>query len=168
MSEHKHENGVCHCKSTVAAQSLTEMDFDRGIWSAALYNDIGRLKDLISRGHTNHLDETGYTALHYAARKNNITACELLIRADADVNAKTNGGVTPLHRAAMMGHIDVVKLLLIHRADAKIQDSDGNTAAHRAGQNGHHAVLHLLLQSDESLVNCLNNRGQTPLNITKS
>lgn len=34
MSEHKHENGICNCKSSVAAQSLTEMDFDRGIWSA--------------------------------------------------------------------------------------------------------------------------------------
>lgn len=38
MSEHKHDNnGVCHCKSSVAAQSLTEMDFDRGIWSAGNY-----------------------------------------------------------------------------------------------------------------------------------
>ncbi len=34
MSEHKHHDGICHCKSTVAAQSLTELDFDRGIWSA--------------------------------------------------------------------------------------------------------------------------------------
>lgn len=34
MCEHKHENGVCNCKSMVAAQSLSEMDFDRGIWSA--------------------------------------------------------------------------------------------------------------------------------------
>lgn len=37
MSEHKHDNGVCHCKTSVAAQSLTEMDFDRGIWSAGEY-----------------------------------------------------------------------------------------------------------------------------------
>lgn len=103
MSEHKHENGVCNCKSSVATQSLTELDFDRGIWSAALYNDIDRLKELISRDHTNDRDEAGYTALHYAARKNNITACELLIKANANVNAETNGGVTPLQRAAMMG-----------------------------------------------------------------
>jgi len=164
MNEHKHDNGVCHCKSTVAAQSLTEMDFDRGIWSAALYNDIDRLKDLINREHTNNRDETGYTALHYAARNNNIIACELLIKANANVNAETNGGVTPLQRAAMMGHIDVVKMLLSHRADVKIQDSDGNTAAHRASQSGHIDIVNLLLQSDGNLANCLNNRGQTPCN----
>lgn len=70
---------------------------------SALYNDIDRLKELISRGHTNNRDETGYTALHYAARKNNILACEILLKANANVNAETNGGVTPLQRAAMMG-----------------------------------------------------------------
>lgn len=69
----------------------------------ALYNDISRLKELINRGHTNNLDEGGYTALHYAARNNNITACKLLIEARANVNVETNGGVTPLQRAAMMG-----------------------------------------------------------------
>lgn len=74
------------------------------IFQPALYNDIDRLKELINRGHTNNRDETGYTALHYAARNNNITACELLIKASANVNAATNGGVTPLQRAAMMGN----------------------------------------------------------------
>lgn len=66
---------------------------------------------------------------------------------------------------SVVGHIDTVKLLLSHQADVKIQDSDGNTAAHRAGQNGHINIVHLLFQSDENLANCLNNRGQTPLNV---
>ncbi len=63
------------------------------------------------------------------------------------------------------GHIEIVKLLLNQGADVKIQDSDGNTAAHRAGQNGHMNIVNLLLQSDKNLENCLNNRGQTPLNV---
>lgn len=112
-----------------------------------------------------------------------MTACELLIKANANINAETNGGVTPLQRAAMMGnlshiffiasnnfcfpvgHTDIVKLLLSHDADIKIQDSDGNTAAHRAAQNGHANIVHLLLSSDKSVENCINNRGHTPLNI---
>jgi len=167
MSEHKHDNGVCQCKSSVAAQSFAEMDFDRGIWSAALYNDIDRLKDLISRGHTNNRDETGYTALHYAARKNNLLACQLLIQAKANINAETNGGVTPLQRAAMMGHTEIVELLLSHRADVNIQDNDGNTAAHRAAQNSHLNLVNLLLANDDRLANCLNKKGKTPLNILK-
>lgn len=41
MSEHNHGDGVCDCKSTVAVQSLTELDFDRGIWSAGeLYSTL--------------------------------------------------------------------------------------------------------------------------------
>lgn len=40
MNEHKHENGVCNCKSTIAVQSLAEVDFDRGIWSAGEYRVI--------------------------------------------------------------------------------------------------------------------------------
>lgn len=65
----------------------------------------------------------------------------------------------------IVGHIDIVKLLLTHGADVKVQDSDGNTAAHRAGQNCHLDIVNLLLQTDQTLANCLNNRGQTPLNV---
>lgn len=79
---------------------------------SALYNEIDRLKDLINRGHTNNRDETGYTALHYAARKNNREACQLLIKANANINAATNGGVTSLQRAAMMGKILFLLLFL--------------------------------------------------------
>lgn len=63
------------------------------------------------------------------------------------------------------GHLDVVKLLLNHGADVKVQDSDGNTAAHRSGQNGHSNIVELLLQSDKNIGKCLNNRGQTPLDV---
>lgn len=71
---------------------------------SALYNDTDRLSELIRRGETDRRDSYGYTALHYAARKNNYDACVTLIRAGADVNACTNGGASPLHRAAMMGN----------------------------------------------------------------
>lgn len=35
---HEHDTH-CKCKSTVAAQSLDEMDFERGIWSAGIVFD---------------------------------------------------------------------------------------------------------------------------------
>lgn len=57
----------------------------------------------IKKNKSNDCDNSGYTALHYAARSGHFEACHLLIRAGANVNAKTNGGATPLHRAAMMG-----------------------------------------------------------------
>lgn len=124
-SDHAQHNCSCH-KTTTAVQSLDELDFNRGIWSAgkkrlmrmtqkntssnhlfdypaALYNDLERLQMLIDRGDVNRRDNSCYTALHYAARKNHFEACERLLTSGADVNAQTNGGVTPLHRACSMG-----------------------------------------------------------------
>lgn len=70
----------------------------------ALYNDLDRLKKFINDGQTNKIDSSGYTALHYAARKGHLNVCNELLRARADVNACTrSGNVTPLIRAAMMG-----------------------------------------------------------------
>lgn len=123
-SDHtQHNNCQCH-KANTAVQSLDELDFDRGIWSAgnvditfklelshfhlfilALYNDLDRLQSLIERGDVNRRDNSCYTALHYAARKNHFEACRLLLNSGADVNAQTKGGVTPLHRACSMGTI---------------------------------------------------------------
>lgn len=69
----------------------------------ALYNELPRLKEFIKNDCTNVRDNSGYTALHYAARNGHLDACQLLIDGGANINAKTNGGVTPIHRAAMMG-----------------------------------------------------------------
>lgn len=76
-----------------------------GLFSGlALYNDMDRLKKFINAGQTNKPDSSGYTALHYAARKGHLNVCNELLRARADVNARTkSGNVTPLMRAAMMG-----------------------------------------------------------------
>lgn len=35
--DHKHD-GECHCRPTAAVQSLDEMDFERGIWTAGKLN----------------------------------------------------------------------------------------------------------------------------------
>lgn len=144
---HEHDTH-CKCKSTVAAQSLDEMDFERGIWSAALYNDLEKLEKFIASGQTNNVDATGYTALHYSARNGHLTACENLLNAGANVNACTrSGGVTPLIRAALMGHEKVVQLLLRKGADIFHQDNDGNTALHKAVQNKQQHIVKLILDS---------------------
>ena len=62
----------CHCSSkpSSCAQSLTEMDFERGIWQAALDGDVKRVKSLLDKGgDPDARDGSGYTALV------NITEC---------------------------------------------------------------------------------------------
>lgn len=57
-------------------------------------------------------DNTGYTALHYAAEQNyNVIVKELLERG-ADINVKNNDGWTPLYLAAHTGSTEVVDDLL--------------------------------------------------------
>lgn len=74
-------------------------------FETALYNDVEKLTKFIGSGHTNDVDATGYTALHYASRSGHLIICEQLLRAGANVNASTRSGdVSSLHRAALMGN----------------------------------------------------------------
>uniref|UniRef100_A0A1A8SJI7 Ankyrin repeat domain 39 n=2 Tax=Nothobranchius TaxID=28779 RepID=A0A1A8SJI7_9TELE len=53
------------CSNPVSAhQTLEEMDFERGIWSAAMDGDLDRLRSLVQKGIDPNLrDSAGYTAL---------------------------------------------------------------------------------------------------------
>jgi len=51
-------------KSSLYAQSLTEMDFERGIWQAALDGNVKRVRLLLDKGgDPDARDSSGYTAL---------------------------------------------------------------------------------------------------------
>ncbi|GAB0092665.1 ankyrin repeat domain-containing protein 39 [Sergentomyia squamirostris] len=166
MSDHhKHENGVCQCKPTAAVQSLDEMEFERGIWTAALYGDMERLEIAIGRGATNDRDNSGYTALHYAARAGHLAICKRLMAAGANVNSVTNGGVSPLHRAAMMGRVEIVEYLCQVGAHLDVRDSDGQTALHRAAQGGYMDTIGILTRRDPSLKNVCDSRGRHPIDL---
>ena len=54
----------CSSKPSSCAQSLTEMDFERGIWQAALDGNVKRVRSLLDRGgDPDARDGSGYTAL---------------------------------------------------------------------------------------------------------
>ncbi|XP_068776900.1 ankyrin repeat domain-containing protein 39 isoform X2 [Struthio camelus] len=127
--------GPC-CPPRVAVpsvhQSLVEMDFERGIWSAARDGDEPRVLQLLERrGEPSEPDLAGYTALHYASRNGHLGVCRLLLQRGARCNARTPGGATALHRASYCGHLAVARLLLAHGADPAIADDDGRTSLHK-------------------------------------
>ncbi|CAG9771848.1 unnamed protein product [Ceutorhynchus assimilis] len=109
MSQHPpHNNHECKCSSdsTIARQSLEEMDFERGIWSAAQNGNIERVKKLSDswKFQVDQRDSAGYTALHYAARNGHLSVCEYLVEKGADIDATTKSGLaTALHRAVSAG-----------------------------------------------------------------
>lgn len=66
ICEHVDSTKGCNCSSKPSslAQSLTEMDFERGIWQAALDGNVNRVRSLLDKGgDPDARDGSGYTAL---------------------------------------------------------------------------------------------------------
>lgn len=165
-----HEGDTCQCRSATVTvgQTLDEMDFERGIWSAAIYNDIHRIKDFIQKGDVDRRDNGGYTALHYAARHGHNEICRLLLDANCNVNAKTKGGATPLHRASMMGHKNIVDMLLRSNAKVDLQDEDGQTALHRSAAKGLVEISKSLIHMSNDLKSIQDKKGRIPYDLIPS
>ncbi|CAM1310884.1 ANKRD39 (predicted) [Pycnogonum litorale] len=145
-----------HCCSnhgcSTVCQSFSEMDFERGIWSAALNGDLERVKMFIKRGtDPNVRDNYNYTALHYAGRNGYLQVCSSLLKSGANPNCQTSGGVTPLIRASYSGHTSVVKLLLDHNADPCLCDSDGSSPLHKAVQQNNVEIIELLTRHNDKV-----------------
>ncbi|XP_014605662.1 PREDICTED: ankyrin repeat domain-containing protein 39-like isoform X2 [Polistes canadensis] len=157
--ESKHEKGVKSCcdlsVNLGVCQSLPEIEFERGIWYAAQYNDKDKVEGFLRKEISVDIeDSAGYTALHYAARNGHYQICEMLLKYGANVNAKTRcGQATALHRAATQGHDHVVEILLKYGANANLKDADEYTALHRAIIAARVSICQILIpHSDLSIV----------------
>ena len=92
-----------HAQATPSVtQTLDELDFERGLWSAANDNDLQRCRHLIQKGNDpSQTDSSGYTPLHYAVRSSSIELVEYLLESGADVNAQDSIGQSPMHLAVL-------------------------------------------------------------------
>ncbi|XP_013419676.1 ankyrin repeat domain-containing protein 39-like [Lingula anatina] len=162
------DHGCCsHATGTPSVfQTLDELDFSRGIWSAAMDGDVKKVADYLNKGgDVNTQDNSGYTALHYASRNGHLAVCELLLTSGASVNVQTRAGAaTPLHRAAYCGHQDILQLLMKYGAREDMVDSDGKTALHKAAENGHSGCMALLVEKNPSLKSVADVRNKVPRN----
>lgn len=158
---------LCNCAhgSTLFDQSLSELEFERGIWQAAVDNDLNKIKSLLQKGYNiNARDSSGYTALHYAARNKHEKCVEYLLENGGCVNCVTKSGKdTPLHRAAYVGNLNIVKKLVEHGAKLEIQNTDGQTCLHKAVQNNHFEVVRYILTCVPSLENIKDLRNKTAM-----
>ncbi|XP_078095422.1 ankyrin repeat domain-containing protein 39 isoform X1 [Mustelus asterias] len=168
---HSLDCSCCSHDSSVPSsvhQTLEEMDFDRGIWSAASTGDFSGVQRFLEKGtDPNVPDLSGYTALHYASRRGDYEICEYLLRKGADSNAQTKGGATPLHRAAYCGHLPVLTLLLSHGAVPTTADDDGATPLHKAAERGHREVCEALLQHNPALRTVRDKRSRAPHDLVR-
>ena len=147
MSNANHKDCDCSSHPNSTAQTLSELEFERGLWSAAIENDTIKLKKLLNAKHDpNKKDNSGYTALHYAARAGHNDILKILLSHGANPNSLTTAGsTTPLHRAAYMGNLETIEILLKNQGNVHISDSDGKTALHKCAEKGHYNCAKLIL-----------------------
>ena len=94
-------------------------------------------------------DSQGETALLYAVLSRNLSICEILLDAGANMDLRTPEA--PLLTASRTGQ-EMIFNLLVHRgADVNVQDRNGWTPLHHAAKLGNMAACEMLLASNASI-----------------
>jgi ankyrin repeat protein len=134
---------------------------------AAMRRDIASLRSQLGAGaDVNAAQGDGMTALHWAARHDDLEIATLLMRSKAKLNASTRiGAYTPLHVAAEAASARVTKALLDAGADPKSTTSTGVTALHLAAMGGSAQAIKTLLDHGADVNATEPAWQQTPLMI---
>ena len=113
----------------------------------------------------NITDLSGEIALHKAVVSKKATVfdvIEILLQAEAKINATTDRGATPLLLASRHGHPNVVQKLLSSGAAMDKPDNNGWTPLHWAARAGNDVTVNILLDAGAKH---LRNMELTPLDI---
>ena len=118
---------------------------------------------LRERVDVNAAEPDGATALHWAARTNDLQTAEMLIRAGANVKAANRYGVTPLYLACTSGNAAMIEILLKAGADPNTALPEGETALMTAARSGNVDAVNALLAHGADINRKETWRGQTAL-----
>jgi ankyrin repeat protein len=91
------------------------------------------------------LDDTGKTALIFAAAAGNEEMVALLLKYKAKPDTRDQVGNTALSYAASRGHVEAAEALLKARASSDVENRQGMTPLMIAAQQGHAEMVRLLL-----------------------
>ena len=118
---------------------------------------------LQKRVDVNAAEPDGATALHWAARTNDVQTADMLIRAGANIKAANRYGITPLYLACTAGNAALIDMLLKAGADPNTALSEGETALMTAARSGTIDGVNLLLARGADINRKETWRGQTAL-----
>ena len=134
--------------------------------AACKAGELETVRDSLTQGaDPNAVDQYGWPPVVGAAFYGHVAVCQVLINADANLEARAPDGATPLCIAAQQGNAELAALLLAHRAavDAP-RPKYGDTPLCIAAQQGNAEVAALLLKHGAA-VDAADNNGQTPLSM---
>ncbi|KAL0634675.1 KN motif [Maublancomyces gigas] len=152
----------------------SEPGFDRPVFPGiAIFDPIEDrnkplVQALIARGvELTATNQDGDTALHVAARLDDIETARMLLEAGSDVDARGNGGATPLHYAVRTADQDLIQILLGWEADITVEDKDGYSAVDWAAQRGHLDIEQFLLGHEvDAVLGGVSGRAGLPPGLT--
>uniref|UniRef100_A0A8B9LFM0 Neurogenic locus notch homolog protein 1 n=1 Tax=Astyanax mexicanus TaxID=7994 RepID=A0A8B9LFM0_ASTMX len=105
----------------------------------------GMVDELINcHADINAIDDTGKSALHWAAAVNNVDATVVLLKNGANKDLQNNKEETPLFLAAREGSYETAKILLDHLANRDITDHLDQLPRDIAQERMHHDIVRLL------------------------
>jgi ankyrin repeat protein len=132
---------------------------------AAMKGDLTAVRAQLAKGAKASAPQgDGMTALHWAAERGDSAMTSVLLRAKADVRARTRiGDYLPLHIAARTGNPAVVAALLRAGSDANAVTTSGATALHLAAASGNPKTIDALLDRKVDANAREKEWGQTPL-----
>jgi ankyrin repeat protein len=120
---------------------------DARLADAAMKQDKQTVRALLKQNaDVNGPQTDGTTALHWAARWNDLEAAELMIRAGANAKAANREGVSPLYLAAVNGSAAMIETLLKAGADPNTALLAGETALMTAANTGNVEAVKVLLK----------------------
>ncbi|CAM4757713.1 unnamed protein product [Rotaria magnacalcarata] len=109
----------------------------------------------------------GSTSLHVSCERGFTDIVQLLIDAQANVNARMNDGSTPIMLACQNGHLSVVQMLIsTGRCDTLITRLDSVSPLFLTVQHGHEMIFDYILDkvdSSKDIADLAREDGATPL-----
>ncbi|CAM9815620.1 unnamed protein product, partial [Pylaiella littoralis] len=140
------QNGANKCKTTedgLSPMLLAVQNAQLAVATVLVHAAEEEDKDIIDRRH----GAEEYSALDVAARFGHQQMLKMIIRHNADVNAKDSDGVTALYLAALNDQACSVDLLVTAgaRVGAQSHGRHGRTALHAACAEGSNEAAHALL-----------------------
>ncbi len=133
---------------------------------AAMRGDVETVRALLRNGaDVNEAQGDGMTALHWAARNDNVELATILIYAGANLDAGTRiGRYTPLHVAAREGNSRIVDVLLgAGSSPEAVTTNSGATPLHLAARSGNPQIVSQLIEYGADVEARDTKWGQTPL-----
>ena len=115
---------------------------------AAYKHKLDAVNALLAKGAK--VNQSGWTALHYAASAGDLPIMKILLDRDAVVDARAPTNITPLMFAAREGQEGAVKLLLSWGADASLKSDHGWTAAQFAQAADQPGVVAIIVAAQQA------------------